>query len=373
MEASQSSSESTRKRRRNDIVATGQARGGRGGDGRGGKNGNHQRSSMKNAARGAGGSRSSHRQQQHQPTNQLSVASWDPVKTWANLGFDSSTVSKNKVVTKTLPWAIPVTHYIPLSDEERLLPTLLHWNKSERGMMKDQPPFRLQKLQKILAQIKKNGNNNNKGTTGSNSMTLIQSLSLRRTHLKYLHPKLTMTQLRLGSQNDIYHSATLFEEVVTNYLILHDVLQFVYTEEDQRNMWKRSGKGKMAASPDFRVKDGHCIQLDFSSSSSRNENSSNNSKNMPTIHWIEVKMFYGASTIPENTPNAVGTILSKMKQYVRLYGTGAIVFMYGCGVSLARKLLDIGVIALDGRMLDLKLVEDYQRCWCADENGNILF
>jgi hypothetical protein len=326
---------------------------------------------MKNAARarGGGGSRSSHRQQQQQPANELSVASWDPVKTWANLGFDSSTTSKNKV-TKTLPWANPVTHYIPLSDEERLLPTLLHWNKSERGMMKDQPPFRLQKLHKMLAQMKKNGNN--KGTGGS--MTLIQSLSLRRTHLKYLHPKLTMTQLGLGSQNDIYHSATLFEEVVTNYLILHDILQFVYTEEDQRNMWKRSGKGKMAASPDFRVKDGHCIQLDFSSSSSSNSsNISNSSKKMPTIHWIEVKMFYGASTIPENTPNAVGTILSKMKQYVRLYGTGAIVFMYGCGVSLAHQLLDLGVIALDGRMLDLKPVEDYQRCWCADENGNILF
>ena len=368
MEASQSSSESTRKRRRNDNVATRQGRGcvaQRGGGGHGGKNGNHQRSSMKNATRGGGGgSRSNHRQQQQQPANQLSFASWDPVKAWANLGFDSLTVSKNKV-TKTLPWAIPVTHYTPLSDEERLLPTLLHWNKSERGMMKDQPPFRLQKLQKMLAQLKKS-----KSTANDVSITLIQSLSLRRTHLKYLHPKLTMTQLRLGSQNDIKHSATLFEEVVANYLTLHDVLQFVYTEEDQRNMWKRSGKGKMQASPDFRVKDGHCIQLDFSSSSS---SSNSNNTNMPTIHWIEVKMFYGASTIPENTPNAVGTILSKMKQYVRLYGTGAIVFMYGCGVSLAHQLLDLGVIALDGRMLDLKPVEDYQRCWCADENGNILF
>ena len=29
---------------------------------------------------------------------------------------------------------------------------------------------------------------------------------------------------------------------------------------------------------------------------------------------------------------------------------------------------DLGVIALDGRMPDLRLVvEDYQRCWCADE------
>ena len=84
-------------------------------------------------------------------------------------------------------------------------------------------------------------------------------------------------------------------------------------------------------------------------------------------------MFYGASTIPPNTPNAVGCILPKMKTYVSLYGTGAIVFMYGCGSQLARDLLDVGVIALDARHLDLSAVEKQQRGWCADGWGSILF
>ena len=36
-----------------------------------------------------------------------------------------------------------------------MLPTLIHWGKSERGMMKDQPPFRLQKIQTMLSNIQK--------------------------------------------------------------------------------------------------------------------------------------------------------------------------------------------------------------------------
>ena len=91
------------------------------------------------------------------------------------------------------------------------------------------------------------------------------------------------------------------------------------------------------------------------------------------IHWIEAKMCYGASTIPTNTPNAVGAILPKMKEYVSLYGTGAIVFMYGCGDVLATQLLELGVVALDGRGLDVRIVEEFQRGWCADSRGTILF
>lgn len=81
----------------------------------------------------------------------------------------------------------------------------------------------------------------------------------------------------------------------------------------------------------------------------------------------------GANTIPSGTPNAVGCILPKAKDYVRLYGTGAIVFMYGCGSQLAAQLLEVGVVALDGRGLDLERVEQHQKRWCADGWGNILF
>ena len=84
-------------------------------------------------------------------------------------------------------------------------------------------------------------------------------------------------------------------------------------------------------------------------------------------------MFYGANSIPSGTPNAVGSILPKVQQYVSLYGTGAIVFMYGCGSCLAEQLLEVGVVALDGRCLDLERVENHQKKWCADSWGNILF
>ncbi|KAL7491071.1 hypothetical protein ACHAWT_000710 [Skeletonema menzelii] len=279
----------------------------------------------------------------------------------------------------TLPWPNPHTHYIPLHEEERLLPALLHWGKSERGMMKDQPPFRLKKIQKLLLNNTKNSQNDNR------CMTLLQSLSLRRTHLKHLQPKLSMPQLKLGSEMDIRHSAAMFEQVVQNYLRRHNVLQCFMTEEDQRRENRRKG-GRMPPSPDFRVRDGHCVQLDFDhhsqrqgggikkkSSKSKSTTTNQRENASRTINWIEVKMFYGASTIPTNTPNAVGAVLPKMNEYVSLYGEGAIVFMYGCGDVLARQLLDLGVVALDGRGLDVTIVEESQRNWCADARGTILF
>jgi hypothetical protein len=305
---------------------------------------------------------------------------------------DASRLPNNK----TLSWPNPHTHYIPLQEEERLLPALLHWGKSERGMMKDQPPFRLKKIQKLLLSNNTNTNSKNNNNNNSNRccMTLLQSLSLRRTHLKHLQPKLSMPQLKLGSEMDIRHSAAMFEQVVQNYLRGQNVLQCFMTEEDQRKESRRKG-GRMPPSPDFRVRGGYCVQLDFyhrhsqqrgagdiKKSSSKSKSTTNTNSNqrgdttLPprrTINWIEAKMFYGASTIPSNTPNAVGAILPKMKEYVSLYGEGAIVFMYGCGDVLARQLLDLGVIALDGRGLDVAIVEESQRKWCADARGTILF
>ena len=50
-----------------------------------------------------------------------------------------------------------------------------------------------------------------------------------------------------------------------------------------------------------------------------------------------------------------------------------IVFMYGCGSQLAQQLLEVGVVALDGRCLDLERVEKHLKKWCSDACGNILF
>lgn len=321
-----------------------------------------------------------------------------------------------------LPWTNPQSHYIPIEEEERLLPVLLHWGKSERGMMKDQPPFRLQKLQKMLLDMQRRDNTpsdtNNKNnyirhhnslkqqqssTTTTSCcychMTLLQSLSLRRHHLKLQNPKLSMSALRLGSEDDIKEAARLFECCVDVYLRRHNI-PFI-TENEQKTRYKQSITPTMKRSgivvkqpptPDFMILMGHSVLLSYtnissgttmpynnssttlSSSSSNSDEKCVPSSSCPiAIHWIEVKMFYGASTIPSGTSNAVGCILPKVKQYVSLYGTGAIVFMYGCGVTLAEQLLNAGVVALDGRCLDLDRVEKHQKRWCADSWGNILF
>ena len=93
-----------------------------------------------------------------------------------------------------------------------------------------------------------------------------------------------------------------------------------------------------------------------------------------TIHWIEAKMFYGASSIPHGSKGAVGTVLARAQKYVDNFGEGAIIFMMGCGDKLAAELNDIGVSVLDcsGNTVSLDSVHDHQRMWCADEKGRIL-
>ena len=83
-------------------------------------------------------------------------------------------------------------------------------------------------------------------------------------------------------------------------------------------------------------------------------------------------MFYGASTIANDNKSAVGRILSTATRYTEKYGTGAMVFMQGCGEKLAQGLLELGVVALDAHPVDLQPVERHQRTWCANENGLIL-
>ena len=304
----------------------------------------------------------------------------------------------------TLPWCDPTTHYVPMEEEERMIPVLIHWGNSERGMMKDQPSFRLQKITNMLGRSSMNNQHNattrkninsqmhNNGNRKSNAgrhhhqhsntsysttqqLSLIQSLSLRRHHLKLLNPRSSMTRLGLGNEIDIQNAAALFEDCVETYLRSHNV-QY-WTEADQKRLHRRDMPAPLT--PDFMMKDGSQVMLSLISSSSSGTMIKNGqSTNKGTIHplainWIEAKMFYGASTIPSGTKNAVGSILPKVKQYVNYYGTGAIVFMYGCGSQLAAQLLDVGVVALDGRCLDLSRVETHQRGWCADNWGNILF
>jgi hypothetical protein len=111
---------------------------------------------------------------------------------------------------------------------------------------------------------------------------------------------------------------------------------------------------------------------------------------------MEMKMFYGASTIPPDNKSAVGCILSTARKYVRVHGPGAMVFLYGYGEQLGQQLEKIGVIPLDcnhfylhdyyksndndnpggenpyDRAINLDAVIQHQRTWCANRDGEIL-
>ena len=100
---------------------------------------------------------------------------------------------------------------------------------------------------------------------------------------------------------------------------------------------------------------------------------------MPLLTGLEVKMFYGASTInADDGTSAVGCLLATARKYTRLHGDGAMLFLYGCGERLAQELRQLGVLVLDGSAgcrengLVLDPVQAHQRTWCADEDGNIL-
>jgi hypothetical protein len=96
---------------------------------------------------------------------------------------------------------------------------------------------------------------------------------------------------------------------------------------------------------------------------------------MHIVIGIEVKMFYGASTIQQNKRSAVGCLLQTAKKYVKLHGPGAMVFIYGCGDQLTTELNNEKVMVLDcsgNNTVQLDAVDAHMRTYCCDANGDIL-
>mmetsp|Transcript_28518 Transcript_28518/g.69392 ORF Transcript_28518/g.69392 Transcript_28518/m.69392 type:complete len:434 (-) Transcript_28518:282-1583(-) len=297
-----------------------------------------------------------------------------------------------------LQWDSPAD-LVPLHEEEAMVKMVLdRHGKSERGMLKDKPPHVVSKFRKQLSQ---------KAPT----MTMAQLCSLRRHHIKRLNCYKRMPELRLGQEVDALKSARMFEDVIETFL-----------NNKQVEYWSEKEQGKIAASegrpliatPDFLLKKPLILQKTRRKSEDRhnrngqdrnhnripqhdhhgggqNNKSNPNQQHHPTtkqlkqelvvlerqsIHWIEAKMFYGASTIPRGKKGgAVGTILDKAQKYVDTFGTGAIVFMMGCGQVLADQLREIGVTVVDCTSLDdfdLRPVHHHQRTWCANDEGEIL-
>jgi len=239
----------------------------------------------------------------------------------------------------TLRWDCPHGP-VTIEAEEKLLPLLIQYGEKERGMMKNQHYRRFKSVRDACRE---------------HSMTIDQALSLRRTHIMLLNPQArNLSMLGLGSSDDVRQSATLFEDSVSQYLQRQRIPFF--SEEEQRAMVKQGDKSP--PTPDFLFKKTVHLQ------------SSNNT--VRPIKWIEAKMFFGASTIPDGTKNAVGALLGIAKRYMEAHGPGAFVFSFGYGIRIKEALEAQGAILLDAHPLDLRRMREHQRTWCANDGGQIL-
>lgn len=252
-------------------------------------------------------------------------------------------------------WWQSTEPHVPLAAEEDMMKVILRWGAKERGMLRDQPSWRLRDIKKCCHR---------------NRFFLSQACSLRRHHMSRLNPFKSKEQLKLGNDEVIRKGATIFEEAIARFLERSNIAYF--SEEEQKQEQKRNAPGQpMRGTPDFKLKEP--AMLNVYSIDPRNRTRKRIHARR-TIHWVEAKMFYGASTIPQGDKSAVGSIVWKMKKYVKLYGEGAIVFSQGCADKLARELEEIGVTALScfNPDIDLCEVRRHQRTWCGDARGNIL-
>lgn len=207
--------------------------------------------------------------------------------------------------------------------------------------------------------------------------------------MKQLNLSMSMTSLGLGKENDIRESSRLFELAVADFLQNKGVA--FYSEAAQKRHIRKNRNGRpFPPTPDFILCEEIIIEK-FYQKSNRNRKRTNSGR--PTHHqqeasqsdervvsqqqkvcWIDAKMFYGASTIEHDNKSAVGSLLATARKYRRILGTGAFVFMQGCGDQLAMELEREGVMALDcsgDNAISLHKVQHHQRSWCGDDNGQI--
>lgn len=175
-------------------------------------------------------------------------------------------------------WWHSAAPHVPLAAEEDMVKVILRWGKKERGMLRNQPPFR---LREIRAQCQCTG------------MQIAQVCSLRRHHMSFLNPYKSKEALGLGKLGDIRAAADLFENVIASFLRRKDILY--YSEEEQKEQFRQSNPGELLrGTPDFKMKE--AVQLKVYSVSKQNGNRQR-IQSERTIYWLEAKMFFGASTM----------------------------------------------------------------------------
>ncbi|KAL3919763.1 MAG: hypothetical protein SGARI_007122 [Bacillariaceae sp.] len=193
----------------------------------------------------------------------------------------------------------------------------------ERGMLHRKPSFVVEKFCAEMQRI-------------APSMTLPSLCSLRRHHIKlFCGNDMTMTQCGLGNVSDINKSARLFELAISKFLKSQGIQ---FRTEKQLKKEQQKVHGRVVATPDFSF--ATPVELKMGNSTTTKTSISTTS-----IHWMEVKMYYGASTIPAGSAGAVSTLMATAQKYVTMFGNGAMVFMQGCGDSLAKDLLNQGPLS----------------------------
>ena len=261
-----------------------------------------------------------------------------------NTSLDISAGVKYQSSLSPLPW--PKTRPLPLSLELALLPLLIN-HKQELGSFCFQPNHR---LPPILAFCQRN------------NCFLYQALSLRRHHIKLRNKYKTDQQLNMGTNTQKLQAAVAFEKTVSKYLDDNGVNYL--TEDQQREEWdlkiKQNGgflPGPHPGTPDFRF-DPPLPILDPDTGEVR------------MICWLEVKHFYGASSIPTDGKSACGRIPEISDRYTASFGVGALLFAYGVGDELLRKLN--GTIILDESILDMEDTLREMGKFCRRRDGQIL-
>jgi hypothetical protein len=252
---------------------------------------------------------------------------------------------------KILRWPTSrIVKYVPLQQEKQMVDILMKRNgRKERGMMNRLPESVINKIYGAMNQH-------------APAMSFDQVCSLRRHHMKLLNPKRSMPQLQLGAEKDISESARLFEQAVEEY-IRREQIPF-QTEQHGKSQQHRT------ATPDFLFHEHPIILHEVQRDKVVEEEKS-------IIHWMEVKMYYGASTIPQHgCEGVVGKVLVQAEKYVKSFGPGVMVFMMGCGDQLAAELNEIGVAVVDccvdNAPVNLQHVRHHLKSWCANSKGDIM-
>jgi hypothetical protein len=290
---------------------------------------------------------------------------------------------------KLLHWKSPHPH-VPLAVEQTILEYLFVNSPICEGLLlRDEPnsDSRYVKIKQACRQY---------------NMPLSSALSLR---LETVHWKNKNPNLRpAGFDSKVRKSAELFEVAVEQFMLEqlqgqgrgqggrrsdgddNDGMPDFWTEDDQREHNKKHSYPPMPT-PDILFCESVCCRRYVDSEdegdeamedTDRMDEDSPNRKQVieeGIIHWCDAKMMYGSSTIPQNNKCAVGKILKTAQKYVKWFGPGALCFMHGCGESLAAELALIGVMALDcssREAVNIDAVEDHQRTWCGDRNGQIV-